>query len=701
MSQSRPLILLALAALLPLILLSALLGAAWLHQKQTDMERAALDQVRHAATAIERELEEQVETLLVLAQSPVFDAPLSDRPQDAAAVADLLERVRRQVGIWQILSVSDPQGQRLVDVPRPIAGRAGPVIDMESHARAVAGKTPAVGGIRRGPQGRAAFAIRVPVLRDGTVVSVLSAVVSPDTINRLLRDNVPEGWRGSVADSEGRLAARTFGDPSLIAQPASANVQAARARGGEGLFEGASVDGELLAGGFRMLPGWNWSVQVTMPIAEYYAPLRTAQWILAIGVLASLALAGGFLVLLVREAEARRRVEAAQESGRRMEALGRMTGGVAHDFNNLLMIAQSGAEAIKRRAGDPERVAAYADSIITAVQRGAALTRQLLAFARRSPQAPRLFRLQERAADLLPLLERSARADIATSLTVPDDLWPVFADPDALEVALVNLVVNARDAMPGGGRLAVGAANVVLTGRRGDPAGLSGEHVAIGVCDSGTGIAPEDLDRIFEPFYTTKPVDRGTGLGLSQVLGFAKQSGGAVSVESRVGAGTTVTLYLPRASGKPDGAGDQGTGTVAVEPGGGADGVAGIAVLLVEDDPEVADGVTAILADAGCNVVHAASGAAALERFEQAGPFDAVLSDIMLAGGPSGLDLVPLFRKRCPGLPMVLMTGYRQTPAGGLPEGVSILDKPVARADLIGALRMAVTASRAVAAARS
>ncbi len=701
MKHSRPLILLALAALLPLILLSAVLGATWLRQQQAALEQSALDRVERAAAVIERELSAQIQVLRALAQSSVLDVPLAGGLLDESAIRTAFARVQRELPLWRAVSLSDREGNRLVDVPLPIAGGRGKVVDPASHAQVLATGGPSIGTILRGPIGNAAFAIRVPVVRDDRILYVLSAVVAPDAVNRLLHANVPEDWRGAVIDSDGKLVARTYGDPGLIAQRASQSAQAARARGEAGVYESISLEGEALVSAYRLLPAWNWSVHIAMPSAVYHAPLTTSLWLLAGGAVLSLLLAGAFLALLAHEAEARRRAAAAAEEGWRMEALGRMTGGVAHDFNNLLMIAQSGAEAIKQRSGDPVRVAAHADSILAAVRRGEALTRQLLAFARRSPQAPVSFLMQERAGELLPLLERSTRADITTTLAVSENAWPIFADPNALEVALVNLAVNARDAMPEGGRLTVSVTNATQAPRRDRGAGtgnasLGGDYVAIRVEDTGTGIATEDLDRIFEPFYTTKPAGKGTGLGLSQVLGFAKQSGGTVTVDSRIGIGTVITLYLPRAATEPI----RTVGhDMAIDVAGGVDGADGGdpdqgRVLLIEDNPEVARATEDMLVAAGYRVSWVSSGTAAMERIECGEAFDAVLSDIVLEGGPSGLELAPRLRAQRPHLPIVLMTGYSEVLAAGMPDSQKVLAKPFSQPDVTAALRAARAEAR-------
>jgi two-component system NtrC family sensor kinase len=244
------------------------------------------------------------------------------------------------------------------------------------------------------------------------------------------------------------------------------------------------------------------------------------------------------------EAERREAVEAELRQSQRLEALGQLTGGVAHDFNNLLMIFAAAERMLRRPAAEDnkEKIAA---NIEQAVERGRSLTRHLLSFARRQALSPAEIDLT----DLLPRFRETLRAtllgDCETALALPTGIWPIFADPNELELAILNLAVNARDAMEAGGRFSISASNVVL---RNDPemVDLEGEFVALACADTGTGIDPETLPRIFEPFFTTKEVGKGTGMGLSQVYGFVKQSGGTVSVKTEAGRGTVFTLYLPR-----------------------------------------------------------------------------------------------------------------------------------------------------------
>jgi CheY-like chemotaxis protein len=245
-----------------------------------------------------------------------------------------------------------------------------------------------------------------------------------------------------------------------------------------------------------------------------------------------------------------------------------------------------------------------------------------VAFGRRSPHQPVSFALPERAPELTALLQRSTRGDITTSVAIPDETWPIYADPNALEVALINLAVNARDAMPEGGHLSVSAMNVTLGKRADGGTGLRGDYIAVSVEDTGVGIPADQLGRIFEPFFTTKPTGKGTGLGLSQVFGFAKQSGGAVTVTSTLGLGTSVTLYLPRSR-------DAAARTVSAPAPPVAQGEG--RVLLIEDNAEVAQVTQSMLVAVGYRVTWARNAAAALGRLDQGERFDAVLSDCIFS----------------------------------------------------------------------
>src|SRR6266850_211733 len=296
--------------------------------------------------------------------------------------------------------------------------------------------------------------------------------------------------------------------------------------------------------------------------------------------------------------EARAKLQRAQEQlaqSQKMEALGQLTGGTAHDFNNMLMVVSGNAQILKRRLRDPKNLRSL-EAIEGAAARGENLTRQLLAFSRRQSLNPIVISLRQRLTEFRDLLASSARGDIKLVVDIGRSVWPVAVDIHELELALINLVVNARDAMPGGGTVTITAKNLQLKPED-TPDGLRGEFVALTVTDTGCGIKADILPKVFEPFFTTKQLDKGTGLGLSQVYGLTCQSGGTVTITSQVGNGTTVTIYLPRS--------DRPVSELQIVA--GEHQRADETVLLVEDHPEVQEVAGMLLEQLGYRVFHAKS----------------------------------------------------------------------------------------------
>lgn len=377
--------------------------------------------------------------------------------------------------------------------------------------------------------------------------------------------------------------------------------------------------------------------------------------------------------------QAQQEVERAREAvaqAQKMEAVGRLTGGVAHDFNNLLTIIRSSADLLRLPTLTPEKRDRYVEAIAQTAERAAALTSQLLAFSRRQPLKPELFDVSERIAAMQPLIQTSVGATVAlSSAAVAGAL--VNADRNQFETAVLNLVINARDAMPAGGRLSLTPAIVdSLPPVRGH-GGADGRFVALRVADTGSGIAPDTLEKIFEPFFTTKPLNQGTGLGLSQVHGFAKQSGGEIAVDSVLGIGTAFTLYLPLArGGVPRPAAPQRRlGAVATKR-----------VLLVEDNEAVGQFARGLLEELGQIVTWVPHGEAALELLARAhDKIDLVFTDVIMPG-INGLDLARSIRDRWPALPVVLTTGYSHVLAAEQDHGFALLRKPYSVEGLLGIL---------------
>jgi CheY-like chemotaxis protein len=321
-------------------------------------------------------------------------------------------------------------------------------------------------------------------------------------------------------------------------------------------------------------------------------------------------------------------------------------------------------------------------SMGNAVGRGSRLTRQLLAFARQQSLAPAPLDLARHLTETADLLTQSLRGDVTLQVEVADGTWPVLVDRTQLEVALLNLAVNARDAMPTGGSLRITASNMPAGPGATEP--LEGAFVRIAVTDTGAGMSDEVLSRAFEPFFTTKDASRGSGLGLSQVWGFAQQSGGAARIDSAPGSGTTVSLLLPRAAGPA--LADEGLPAVLPS----REDARMASVLLVEDDTDVAEMLSEVLQSLGHTVRHVATGSAALAAVEAGPRPDLVITDMMMPGGLSGLALAQELRVRMPDLPVVLATGYSERAAEFRAAGLPVLRKPFRAAELQEAMHQAM-----------
>jgi nitrogen-specific signal transduction histidine kinase/ActR/RegA family two-component response regulator len=352
---------------------------------------------------------------------------------------------------------------------------------------------------------------------------------------------------------------------------------------------------------------------------------------------------------------AQRHLEDQLRQAQRLEAIGQLTGGVAHDFNNLLTVIIGNAELLALElAADPER-RGLAESTLAAARRGAELTNRLLAFARRTPLEPRVIEVHRLIDGMDGLLRPTLGEHIEIEITRDPDPWTALVDPAQLEGALLNLAINARDAMPGGGRLTIATRNLDRV-----PGALAGElapgrYVAICVTDTGIGMAPEILQHAFEPFFTTKPQGKGTGLGLAQLYGFARQSGGCVRLDSEEGCGTSVTLYLPATAAEAQ--------TARSVPAEGLPRRRG-RILLVDDDDDVRRVATAMVAELGYEVVTAVAGEEALGLLAEGG-FELMVTDIAMPG-MNGVELGHRARRLVPDLPILFASGYADVQTFGV-----------------------------------
>jgi signal transduction histidine kinase len=371
------------------------------------------------------------------------------------------------------------------------------------------------------------------------------------------------------------------------------------------------------------------------------------------------------------EIEERNRIEASLRQAQKMEAVGHLTGGIAHDFNNLLMAIMGNLDVLKRRLGEGRTdVEGFADNALLASKRAAALTQRLLAFSRRQPLSRAAVEVGGLVDDLQPVLRTTVGSSVEVQYSAEPGLWQAWCDRHQLENALLNLVINARDAMSGGGQVQIVAANVRLDRREALELGAprAGDYVRISVQDQGEGMPPEVLERVFEPFFTTKAVGQGTGLGLSMLYSFVRQSGGTVQIDSEVGRGTQVALLLPRISHR---AAEAERAGLEGEPERGH----GETVLLVEDESLIAALITEALADNGYRCVEARDGREAIAIAESGQRIDLLLTDIGLPGGMDGLTLAAYLRSRHPGLKVLFASGHAEADLA-LTQGAPLLQKP-------------------------
>jgi nitrogen-specific signal transduction histidine kinase/ActR/RegA family two-component response regulator len=392
----------------------------------------------------------------------------------------------------------------------------------------------------------------------------------------------------------------------------------------------------------------------------------------------------GGVILVQTDITELRESEARLRQAQKMEAVGQLTGGVAHDFNNLLAVIMGNAEILTDRFSESDP---HLDAILRATRRGAELTNRLLAFSRRQALAPKSVDLDQLILGMTELLDRTLGEAILITASKTPGLWRAAADPGQLENALINLAINARDAMPEGGKLVVETVNMPLR----DSAvakrhGVStGEFVSLLVTDNGQGMTPEVLARAADPFFTTKGVGQGSGLGLSMVEGFARQSGGFMTIESSSGAGTMVKVVLPRAKEESD---RPAPDREAQEP-----KARGETILVVEDDPDVRGLAVSILKRLDYRVVEAQDGRAALEILQKPEPIDLILTDVVLPGGLSGPELVTQGKGYQPAVRVLFMSGYATDVVddrGRLNAAGEFLNKPFRRAELAKRVRSAL-----------
>jgi signal transduction histidine kinase/CheY-like chemotaxis protein len=725
-------LLLVLSVLVPSFIATALAVAYVYRDAQDAQNRSMAETARAMALLVDNELGKKEELLRALAASPALaDGDLTSFYEHASTVA---------VSPDSTVILFDLQSRQLLNTRRPF-GSALPARDVSNAGKLMAkyrDDDAVVSDLFMGQLAqRPAFAIQVPVTVDNNRRYMLSMGINASALHGLLlRQNLPERWLASVVDRNGIVVARTRQPERFVGKPMLATSRMLMGNARETLYESRTLDGVHSRVFVSTVPTSDWKILLSMPTSELRAaPLRAAALLgglMALLLIAGLAAAHRFANRAIApiealgqsakalgdgaevryaaagwaeldsvahhlaeastrirlnqcEMEARvaaaiaatERAQSALLKNQKLEALGRLTGGIAHEYNNLLQTLTTALQLAAFSTRE-EKVKGLIQTCQRTVARATTLTGQLGSFGRLQEARLATVDVCEQLRSAVQLMKGSLRGDVAVEVHCEKDVWPVTLEPLQFDVALLNLALNARDAMPNGGTLRVEARNLAHDGADGNLA--RGDYVVVSMVDSGGGMTPEVMARALDPFFTTKPPGQGTGLGLPQAYAFAAQAGGTLILDSIPGIGTRVDMYLARAQAEQTAAprveGDapplQGSGTV----------------LFVEDDALVREAVTDALLDSGFEVMVAEDGEAALRVLENSARRpDVVFSDVVMPGQVSGIDLAGILRQRYPGLPVILATGYTEQQVA-LPD-VQVLAKPYAIEQLVAILSKA------------
>ncbi len=727
------------------VLVPAAAATLWLIDQTYDAERRAherslSDTARALSMVVDRELSQRATVARVLALSRNLDAAPDLTPEQLAQFEEQARRAMQGLDGWVELASAE---RVLLDTRRAAAARPAPDTPADAGMAALV-DLPTLAPLQASAPGAEPVAAVVqPVQRGGRTRLNLRVTIRAPELQRIIdAQHLPAEWHGFVLDSRARVVAGRPGDLRAPGGTVTPELRERLATQAEGFFESVSPAGLTTTGYYSTSPQ-GWTYVIALPREQYAGRLPSAVLQVAAAALLLLALAGAAAYAVARGIarpvvslkhmaermqsglpvarestgiaecdevvdalaqasqsliEARRELEhqveqavlRTQQAERRtansqhVEALGRLTGGVAHDFNNLLGVISNSAHLMQRHALAAELQAPLA-ATLRAVSVGSRLTQSLLRVAGRQNVQPQCLDLGRHLPELQELLHTVLGRRIALSISVAAPTQPVTVDADEFELALINLALNARDAMPAGGQAWVRAFDTPAE----DSAGLPGApYVTVSFTDEGTGIEGAAAARAFEPFFTTKEVGKGTGLGLAQVQGFCVQAGGVARLSSTPGLGTTVSLLLPAAQtpllqGPP----------AAPEPASAPAGLQGRRLLLVDDNDELAAVTASLLEAHGAQVRRARGPDAALALVQAEADFDAVLSDIVMPGDMDGVALARALRGLRPGLPVLLITGYSAEAARA--QDFVVLHKPCPERTLLRALHAAMAAGAA------
>ena len=731
------LLLLVSSVLLPALIGSAAAIAYAYHEEKTFNQSAMRETARALALALDRDMARRESVLRTLGSAPLLTAGELERFYPYA------QAVARDTDTAIILS--DLEGRQLLNSRLPFGAALPAMVKDERDFRAKSGnEVTLVSDLYMPPPGLGphSFAIQVPVRKDGQVTAFLTMASFASHLQALLlQQNLPSGWHASVIDRRGVVMARSVDAERFVGVPVREELRRQILASPEGMREGTTLSGVPGTAFYSRAGSTGWTFVVSVPNDALYGTAHRTTTVvaivsvllLALGLVSALLLArriarnvqdlrksadrlgrnepadyhptgtlefdtvhaamaqagdrlrGSTAELEKRVAEALASFETSQRSlvqAQKLEALGRLTGGIAHDFNNVLQTLTAGLQALRHGADDAQRE--LVDRCQRAVARGIDLARQLMAFGRVQQVRVETVDPVAKLTEARGLLQGALPTNITLDYDLMPGLWPVDVDPAQLELAVLNLVINARDAMRKGGSIVLRGSNLVLHAERD---GLApGDYIVLTLDDTGEGMTAEVMVHALDPFYTTKGVGQGSGLGLSQAYGFARQNGGTLTLASEPGQGTTVRLVLPRSRKLPAQAAE--AGALASLP------LSRGRVLLVEDDELVRETVSSALLSAGFAVDTAETADDALHRLDGGETFDAVLTDVVMPGALTGIDLAEHILRSHPRTGVVVATGYSDRRIHL--EGARALPKPYDLQQAVDALNevIAEAASR-------
>lgn len=667
--NQRSYILIGAAMALPIVVLVVVQMLFAFNSEREAIERRTLAQAEQLMQLVDAKVETDFAVMAVLATADVVDH------RDWPAVYARAREIATLNPHWRDVRITDLGArEEILSLRRAYSTR-------RAHISEAVASEPGVlraGGVTRDGEGCPCVYLHMPI-RPGRYL--LTVVVSPEAYQNLLLQEAPDGAVTAIVDHDGAFIARSIDFTDRVGTPATRYVLAAVASGRDrGIYRGVTHEGFENHTAYFTSPSTGWSTHIAIASSLLGAPLTYSFLTLAIGALAALALAAALIFWALRDLNEKRRAEERLAQTQKLEAVGQLTGGVAHDFNNLLTVMIGGLNMLLRRIEDPKQ-REIALHMLDAAQRGDRLTKQLLAFSRGKQMELAPVDLHA----LIPGMEELLRRSIDPTATLAFDLDPdarwVKTDANQLELAILNLVINARDAMPEGGRIEISA----------KPSRGHEDSIDLEVADNGMGMPKDVAERALEPFFTTKPAGKGTGLGLAQVFGAVRQSGGSVEIDSEPGRGTTMRLVLPRI--EPPAALDEAPAqeTPTPEPPAPAAEGTGPRVLVVDDEPGVRAFMTETLRNAGYAATDAEDVGVALMRLESDPP-DLLLTDYSMPG-MNGLELAERARARSSRLRVLIVSGYADAAALEASEvRPALLRKPFDEDALIRAVETVLAA---------